>query len=155
MKRLLLYSPLILAALLTPSLVSACTCICKKYGDGNPAAMKNHSSAVFVGEVVESGEPTKPKDQKNFIGVIVKFRVERYWKGVQQQEITVRMSWACCNHPNPKVGSKYLVYAVGKNRETTCTRTQTLDLSSEDLRVLGPGKTFDEPNRATGNSPSD
>ena len=151
MKRMLPSLTLVVAALLTPSLVNACECICKKFGDGSPMAMKQHAAAVFVGEVLEVKEFT---GEKGSFGVLVNFRVERYWKGVKQQEMTIRMSWECCNRPNPKIGSKYLVYAVGKKRETTCTRTQQLDLVDEDLRALGQGKTFDQPHAAAGSNNS-
>lgn len=154
MRRMQFTLLLVISALFAPTPASACTCICKKYGDGSPTAMKERSAAVFVGEVLSVELPQGPQAEKGFIGVVVKFRVDRYWKGVKQPEIKVHMSWACCNMPNPKIGSKYLVYAVGRKREATCTRTRLLDSADEDLRALGSGKTLEQPNAAagTGNS---
>jgi hypothetical protein len=143
MKRLLFFLTLITAALLATAPVKACECICKQFGDGSPIAMRQHAAAVFVGEVLAV---TEFKDVKGMVGVEVNFRVERYWKGVKQPEMTIRMNWACCDKPHPRIGDKYLVYAVGKKRETTCTRTNQLDLADEDLRTLGPGKTFEQTN---------
>jgi|HubBroStandDraft_1064217.scaffolds.fasta_scaffold56371_2 hypothetical protein len=148
MKRLLIFLALLSFLMLSPSLASACECICKKYGDGTPIAMEQHSAAVFVGEVVSVTE----FKEKDLVGVMVNFRVERYWKGVKKQEIVVRMSWACCDRPHPKIGDNYLVYAVSKKRETTCTRTRALNLADEDLPVLGAGKTLDQTNGALGSA---
>jgi hypothetical protein len=128
---------LIAVALFGPSLVSACTCICKTYGDGSPLAMKHHSAGVFVGEVLNiEGQ------EEGYFGIVVKFRVERYWKGVKTQEINVRMSYTCCSTLHPEVGRKYLVYAVGKRLETVCTRTRLLEAADDDLRGLGSAETF-------------
>ena len=147
MKRLLLSLSLMTAALLATAPVKACECICKKFGDGSPIAMEKHASAVFVGEVLTV---TEFKDANGLAGVVVNFRIERYWKGVKQHEMTARMSWVCCDTLHPKIGDKYLVYAIGKKRETTCTRTNQLDLADEDLRALGSGKTFEQPRPAAG-----
>ena len=99
--------------------------------------MKHHSAAVFVGEGlnIEGFED-------GYFGIVVKFRVERYWKGVKTQEINIRMNYECCNSPHPEVGSKYLIYAVGKRLETVCTRTRLLEGADDDLRALGSAKTF-------------
>jgi hypothetical protein len=143
---------LIVAALLTPTLVSACTCVCKTYGDGSPMAMKHHSAAVFVGEVLDVAAPTS-ESMKGYFGFAVKFRVERYWKGVKTQEITVYMSLSCCGSPHPEIGNKFLVYAVGKMLETGCTRTRPLDAVADDLRALGPAKRMNSVMKQAGLKP--
>src|SRR5713226_7497851 len=100
MKRLLLSLPLITAALFAPSPVSTCTCTCKTYGDGSPMAMKGHSAAVFVAEVLDVAVPEAFEVKKGYVGIAVKFRVERYWKVVKTQEITVHKSSMCCSIPH-------------------------------------------------------
>jgi hypothetical protein len=103
--------------------------------------MKRHSTAVFVGQVADFAAPTS-EAMKHYFGFAVKFRVERYWKGVKAQEIIVYMSSSCCSTLHPEIGNKYLVYAVGKRLETTCTRTRPLEAADDDLRALGSAKTF-------------
>jgi len=140
--------------LVAPALASACSCTCKKVGDGGPLAMERHSAAVFVGQAIEVTEPTEAERQKNYYGVGVKFRVERYWKGVKTQEIVVVHTRFWCCHPALNPGKRYLVYAIGKNLETGCTRTVPIERAEEDLRVLGPGKSFEPSATDTQKSPS-
>ncbi len=116
--------------------------------------MARHSAAVFVGEVINVGGPTDAESRQGYFGVGVTFRVERYWKGVKTQEITVHTRLACCN-PTLDEGKRYLVYAVGKKLETGCTRTTPIANADEDLRVLGAGKSFTESNGGTPKPSSD
>lgn len=154
MKSAFLPLTLLAAALLAPSFANACSCTCKSYGDGSPLAMKRHSAAVFVGEVIDVRGPTDAESRKGYFGVGVTFRVERYWKGVKTQEITVHTRLLCCN-PTLDEGNRYLVYAVGRKLETGCTRTAPIANADEDLRSLGPGRSFNESNSRTPKPSSD
>ena len=64
-----------------------------------------HSTAVFVGEV--TGEE-KNGDIKTF-----KFKVEKYWKGANKEEIEIFV-YQTARYQSPfKEGEKFLVYACG------------------------------------------
>jgi hypothetical protein len=153
-KPLLMAVTLTVAMLFTPSLTRACSCSCEPYGDGGPQAMARYSAAVFVGVVIDVRGPTDAESRKGYFGVAVTFRVERYWKGVKKQQITVHTRLWCCN-PQLDEGKKYLVYAVGKKLETVCTRTRPIADADEDLRALGAGRFFTQANTGTSKPSSD
>ncbi|HEX7997636.1 MAG TPA: hypothetical protein VF528_04390 [Pyrinomonadaceae bacterium] len=140
MKRLfrvaLLFSLLIFAA----SVVHACRCPRVK-----PQKKLKESSAVFIGEVVEIGE-----DVKGDCSAGVKFKVEKYWKGVNEPFITVYTTaltcFSGCAVP-VEVGKKFLVYAhrYGDGRLGMVICTTSLiggERAVEELKVIGKGKVF-------------
>jgi hypothetical protein len=101
------------------------------------AKAKSEASFVFSGEVVELDDS------------IVKFKVERLWKGTATGEIILintgagktenndRIISSCAY--NFRVGEKYLVYAygfIGKLSTHKCTRTGVLAGVVEDVRML-------------------
>jgi hypothetical protein len=141
MKRLLLSPTLMVAALFAPS--SARACVCLIHGDGSASAMMRDSKVVFFGEVLDVKGTTKWEQEDGVTQYAVRFRIERYWKGVKGSETTVHTDLHGCG-PNLKVGHKYLVYAVGKGRETGCTRTRPIAEADEDLRALGAGKSLNQ-----------
>ena len=142
MKQALWCAAMLGALLLVPAPAGACSCTCKKLGDGGPRAMAKHSAAVFVGEAIQVIDPTETERKHEYYGIGVKFRVERYWKGVKTREIVVHTRYTCCQIML-NTGTKYLIYAAGSKLETGCTRTRQLDRADDDLKALGPGKAFD------------
>ena len=73
----------------------------------------------------------------------VKFKVERYWKGVRNSEIVIltNLPLGDCGMLHFREGEKYLVYAFGKKQVAYgCRRNKRLEYASEDLRELGDGK---------------
>ena len=92
----------------------------------------HHAKAVFAGEVLEVRAATKAEREEYSNSYIVRMRVERYWKGIKSGEITVETDMFGCG-PNLQVGTKYLVYGMGKRLNTGCTRTRKLEFASEDL----------------------
>lgn len=99
------------------------------------------SKSVFVGEVVEIG----PNDKSRWATVAVKFKVERFWKGVKEEFIVVVGAPAAagaCGLP-VEVGKKYLIYA-GRTEdgqlETSFCASRRLENAAEDLTVIGRGK---------------
>jgi hypothetical protein len=89
---------------------------------------------VFVGEVVES-------DVGGERGLF-KFRVERFWKGVRAEYITISSKRGLCSL-SFRVGEKWLVYAFDDELWTdTCMRTRPLNRVADDLKALGKGKVF-------------
>lgn len=88
----------------------------------------------------------------NYETLVLKFQVERWWKGKPVGEVILVTNQTRdpdgtehilgCEYPF-KVGERYLVYAYGSENElgtSTCSRTRKLNKAKEDLKVLGKGK---------------
>jgi hypothetical protein len=127
--------------LFIPIGASACTCDLPfpvKTVKQQVVEARKQSKAVFSGEVVEViADP-------QIAYVEVKFRVEKYWKGVLTNEVTVvtgRGSGDCGYRF--EVGAHYLVFAYGAGKKfgtNICQRTKGLAEAAEDLKLLGKGK---------------
>ena len=92
------------------------------------------SAAVFSGEVLEL------KNGSTYIEA--RFRVERSWKGVEAEEVTV-LADRTTESPHYRVSEKYLVFAYTRDGELftgNCSRTKKVEYAEEDLRQLGEGK---------------
>jgi hypothetical protein len=98
------------------------------------------SAAVCLAEVVKIEEVGQERT--------VTLKVERWWKGGEQAEITVSTakSGAACGYGFEK-GKKYLVYAGKEDKGKTlhvslCSRTRTDEEAekSGDFKELGEGK---------------
>ncbi len=94
------------------------------------------AKAVFVGEVV--GEE-KNGDTRTF-----DFKVEKYWKNADTQNIEINVYETARYQAWFKKGEKYLVYAGGgedgKLSVGRCSRSREAEGADEDLRQLGKGK---------------
>ncbi len=130
---------------------------------------------VFAGKVVgfeyRKGIPnqymeSRIKDSGKHIDwetLVVKFQVERWWKGEAALEIFLvtdetknsdgTVTNSSCNYKF-KEGESYLVYAYGKESElrtNVCSGTGALAEAKEVLEILGEGKEpvekKDEPNK--------
>lgn len=125
----------------------ACSCI----DPPPPLKELKKARAVFVGEVVEVEERIDIDDEYRYI---VKFKVERYWKGVKQPEIVIlsNLPLGDCGRLYFEAGKKYLVYAFGKQLIAYgCRRTARLASAAEDLNALGAGRTAESLTRRTSN----
>lgn len=108
------------------------------------------AGAIFIGEVVEIVEPlssdtTGPLPRDFYI---LKFKVEKAWKGVKAQEVSVLSDHGRHQFAFPAVrkGEKYLVYAEhpyspeGPEKAwliiTNCTRTMPLIKANDDIKEL-------------------
>jgi len=120
----------------------ACTCDLPLFNlslDQQVKHARKQSRAIFSGRVLEVTE----NPQTYF--VVVKFRIERLWKGNLSDEVTIITGHGGgdCGY-RFEVGESYLVYAYGsdENRLGTniCQRTKKLSDAREDLRILGKGK---------------
>lgn len=110
----------------------------------DPKEMEREAKAVFVGEVIAKREATREDEHNHSSPYVIRMRVEHYWKWVKNPEISISAldePPRCCG-TEFKVGEKYLVYAVHRDLRTGCTRTGKLASADEDLKALGPGKTF-------------
>jgi hypothetical protein len=84
--------------------------------------------------------------------LVIKFSVERWWKGSGEEEVflyTGVSRWPggytriVGEDFKFKVGDEYLVYAFGENENlatTECERTTKLEKADEDLKALGEGR---------------
>jgi len=94
------------------------------------------SAAVFSGEVFEI------KNGPNFKEV--RFRVERSWKGVDAEEVSVLEVDSTAESPHYRLGERYLVFAAlqnGKLFSGNCSRTKKIADAEGDLQQLGQGRT--------------
>ena len=138
MRNLFRASLLFCLMIFATSVVYPCSCDFMK-----PQKKLKEARAVFIGEVVEIGSNDKDK----MLSVSIKFKVERYWKGIKEPYITVISApGICCTCGLAvKVGAKYLIYAFdfenGQIETSLCTSAALeSERSTEELKVLGKSK---------------
>jgi hypothetical protein len=94
------------------------------------------SKAIFAGKVVSV---RKEGDEKIF-----KFKVEKYWKGMQSKTVEISYYENMRYQAWLKVGGRYLVYARGNDDGTLsdgrCSLTKNYSEAKGDLKLLGKGK---------------
>jgi hypothetical protein len=115
-----------------------CTCIFLK-----PKKKLKEARAVFIGEIVEIGHNDKDKLES----VVVRFKVDKYWKGIKEPIISiVTEPYVCCTCGlNVQVGVRYLIYAFAlKNGQLETSLCASAPVESkrsiEELKVIGKGK---------------
>ncbi|MFY9610045.1 MAG: hypothetical protein WAU45_15680 [Blastocatellia bacterium] len=124
----------------------ACTCAPPEI----PSQELKESDAVFSGKVIEikrqksyAQEPVQ--SDTLFTSVEVVFEVDRTWKGIDNNAVSVFTSphSSACGYAFKK-GTSYLIYANSDERSrlitTICTRTKALKDAEEDVRELGEGR---------------
>jgi hypothetical protein len=133
-KSLILLS-LAVILLLSPRLVSACTC--NEYFTP-PCAAYWRADVVFIGTV---GEITavSTKSGEGSPRAAVHFQVEKSFRGVIDKQAAIEILIGSCDY-GLKTGEKYLVYASRKgpgNLELRpCTRTRPLAYATADLAYI-------------------
>lgn len=138
------------AALFFATDVYACSCsFFDQLGKSDKKLVKEakkSADAVFIGEIVEVrfSEPTWPDgDEKIPFTRYAKFRVEKSWKGVKDQEfIEIFTANVCCICGVPfKKGERYIIYANkhkdGEFSTNICTRTRIYEAKLIDEKYLG------------------
>ena len=155
MKRAL-FSAFGVVALILLASVDGFACTCAVPEPGLPLKRQvrmalNESRAVFSGKVLEV------KEDPETLSVVVRLRVERFWKGSPPGEVHVvtgRGGGDCGYHF--EVGESYLVYAhktgEGGLGTNICQRTARLSDASKDLQALGRGSVVPRRSRGTGRS---
>jgi hypothetical protein len=129
-----------------PPKLYACFCVTDEASQAYDEA-----KAVFIGQVTEILKPRTddPKALPAERLFVVKFKVEKSWKGAGFLDTTIPeisvlsdQGRAGCFSWGPFLeGRKYLVYAAQTNEEDlavlfSCNRTSALDDASDDLREL-------------------
>ncbi len=156
----------VICLLLSATKVLACSCFYlpnEKVENAVNTAFKE-ATAVFSGKVVgfeyRKGIPNELlESQENYLGkhfdyetMVVKFQVERWWKGEASSVIFLvtsntknsdgSTSGTSCDYGFEKDRS-YLTYTYGQDSElrtNSCTRTKLLNSAEDDLKILGEGK---------------
>lgn len=146
MKRLILICSIACLFWLCAPNTYACSCIVPEVPEAFRAAR-----AVFVGEVTEIVAPRTDNRKAPLADQLyaIKFKVEKYWKGVSSKEIIILSDQgrAGCFSWGPFLkGQKYVVYGErllrsGAHKRAlavlfSCNRTALLADASEDLRML-------------------
>jgi hypothetical protein len=101
--------------------------------------------------VVTSQKMTSRNDGEQKI-VVLKFRVERWWKGKSTREVVIftdrtisadgSQTITDCDFPF-EIGKGYLVYAFSDEKQlktNVCTRTKEIGKAGQDLKILGKGR---------------
>src|SRR5689334_19806346 len=104
--------------------VSACTCVVYK-----PSEAFERSSEVFIGKVKETG---------GWINPYAVFKVEKSWKSIETDEITVYLSTSCGGMTLTE-GAEYLVYTYdykGASYTGVCSGTAEIESAEKDLQYL-------------------
>lgn len=114
----------------------ACTCMHLR---SDPAGAFTAAAAVFAGKVIEITEGESSMPESGVKELAVRFRVEKSWKLIRKDEITVFTvnTSNLCGIPF-RVGERYLVYAHARKKLSTdiCTRTVGLLYAKDDLEYL-------------------
>ena len=116
----------------------ACSC-----GEQSVRDKFRYSDAVFLGRVVEL-TPFGPTDDFPMAMYVVRFEVERRWKGAKGHEVTAVADFdspGMCGDLNLAVGGRYLIYAPrekGRLRVLTdCGPNTTAEYAGPEMKRLG------------------
>ena len=101
-----------------------------------PKHLYKVSKAVFFGELVEIAQ-SDVGDQR-----VVKFKVEKYWKGINGESVSIMTTAVYPCGYNFRVGEKYLIYAGEENSrlKTAPCRILAEGVAGDNLKKLGKGK---------------
>lgn len=121
-----------LALVVPPDRIHACSCAPLE----PPARALEKSAAVFAGSVVSIDE-----DYGGEYPVTIEFDVTTVWKGPDHQTAYLRTSsgGGLCGF-RFALDLEYLVYSQDGVRVSACSRTRNLVGASDDLAVLGVGR---------------
>lgn len=161
-------SSIVLLAVLTFANPHVLACSCVSTADA--LADLNSADAVFTGEVtaltiaprwwrVAKVQPPSdlvtPLERDHSARVErVTIAVDRSWKGVTREEVTVYTMFDCCMCGfGFQVGERYLIYARwqegrGAYFVSSCSRSKTADSAESEFTVLGQAKYDFESGRA-------
>ena len=134
-------SRLVLAAfLLSLSAPAAYACSC---ADFSVRQKFRAADAVFVGKVLELS-PTQPSEDFPLAMYLVKFEVEKSWKGGLGREVMAVADFdmpAMCGDLKLAVGESYLIYAPRKKGRlqvlTDCGPNRNVKDAGEEMKRLG------------------
>ena len=123
-----------------PATAHACDCL----PESSAATARAGSTLVFSGDVLSKEIVGIPQLGPEYKEYLVRFRVQRYWKGSPSRELQLRtpVGEKSCGFPF-ETGKAYLVYAIDVKPPfvTLCSRTKPLNDAQavEDIIRLGKG----------------
>jgi hypothetical protein len=130
----------------------ACSCsILDKIGKSDKELVeeaRKSADAVFVGEIVEL-RFSEPSDELGSLVRYAKFRIERSWKGPEEEFIEVETFNICCVcGVGFEKGQRYLIYAYSKGENglatNICTRTFIYQEDNIDEKYLGDPRKYEK-----------
>lgn len=149
---ILLFGFLLLLPLVFYSTGFACTCTNKNDNKRHSEALKD-VKAIFYGEAVSKGEEkTILKKYKDGVAIPfsfqpVRFKVLRYWKGIETEEVIIETEIGSSCGFNPEVGKSYMIYAY-ENSVVNALSANYCSVSGfyddKMKREYGEGKSFPE-----------
>ncbi len=127
----------VVALLLCHAGAAACTC--------NTFSVREkfrRAGAVFVGKVVEK-TPTRPSEEFPSAASVVRFEVERRWKGAEGREVTAVADFDApyaCSTLTLTVGARYLIYAQREQGRlhvyTECSESGAAESAADEVKRL-------------------
>ncbi len=121
--------------------VKALACVCAQVGNETlEQKIKwrlKSDEAVFTGKLIEINDKSEHGDR------LIKFQIERFWKGVLSEEITIATEneRSSCAYPFEK-DKIYLIFADtynGKLYTGGCVPNREINRATEELKILGKG----------------
>jgi hypothetical protein len=116
----------------------ACSC-----GEQSVRQKFRYSDAVFLGRVVEMS-PFGPTEDFPVAMYVVRFAVERRWKGAASREVTAVADFdqpGFCGDLKLAVGGRFLIYAPRHKGRlhvfTDCGPNTTFEYAGEEMKQLG------------------
>jgi hypothetical protein len=127
-------------ALLMCSAPIAFSCSCS---DPSQREKFREANTVFLGEVTEYGERKVTDEDFSAYPFLVRFKVERQWKGAKKQEIVALADYdnpGWCGDLDLKVGERFLIYAYREKGRllvvTDCGPNRKAVYAEEELGKL-------------------
>ncbi len=123
--------------LLSASEALSCSC-----ADPSVREKFRAANSVFIGQVIEM-TPFPPNDDFPPAEYMIRFKVERQWKGSKKSEVVAisdfdRPGW--CGDLNLAVGRRYLIYAHRKKGRlliyTDCGPNMNIQYAGEEIKRL-------------------
>lgn len=145
--------------LINPTSIFACVCDTTTFSEEFKEASAIFS-ARYIGAEYRKGIVSESVElhlsvsgeKKNYETLVLKFEVEKWWKGDLKKEVVLVTDVARFSDGSGLIsdceiafqkGERYLIYAFGekdKLQTGACSRTARLRKAKNDLRLLGKGK---------------
>jgi hypothetical protein len=135
-----MYRTFLLLALLTCSAPIAFSCSC---ADPSQREKFREANTVLLGEVTEIRESKETDKNFSTYPFLVRFKVERQWKGAKKQEFVALADYdnpGMCGDLDLKVGERFLIYAYREKGRllivTDCGPNRRAEYAEEEIEKL-------------------
>jgi hypothetical protein len=135
------FSTLVFVALFVFMQMKALACSCPDMGGTMKQKINwrlKDDKAIFVGKLISINDESADGDR------LIKFQVERFWKGALTEEITIATEndRSSCAYPFEKEKT-YLIFVNTYNDKLYtggCIPNREISRATEELKILGKGK---------------